>query len=130
MQYRKDYSGFKSYGQSKLANIMFTYELARRLDGARVTAHALHPGFVATGFGQNNKPSIMRLGMTLMQKIMAISPERGAQTQIYLASAPGLDGLTGKYWDNRQSVQSSTASRIEADQKKLWTMTEQLLGAD
>jgi retinol dehydrogenase-12 len=100
--------GMRAYGISKLANVMFTYELARRLEGTGVTANVLHPGFVATGFGRNNG-TWLDLGMRLAH-LFAISPEKGAETIVYLASSPQLIGVTGKYWEKGREVASSKPS--------------------
>jgi NAD(P)-dependent dehydrogenase (short-subunit alcohol dehydrogenase family) len=118
--------GFGPYGQSKLANVMFTYELARRLQGTNVTANVLHPGFVASGFGKNNT-GWMRFVMRILHNF-AISEADGAKTMIYLASSPEVEGVTGKYWDKSKPVKSSTVSYDEAAQRRLWEISEQLTG--
>ncbi|HEY3343731.1 MAG TPA: SDR family oxidoreductase [Anaerolineaceae bacterium] len=117
-------SGFRAYGQSKLANVMFTYALARRLQGSGVTVNALHPGTVNTGFGKNN-PGWMKLGMAV-SSLFSITPEQGAQTTIYLASSPEVEGVSGKYFDRCQPVRSSPASYDEAAQERLWQISEEL----
>jgi len=89
------YNGFRVYGQTKLANVVFTYELARRLEGTGVTANAMHPGFVRTGFGRNNEGLISKI-FSLLQAF-ALTPEQGADTVIYLASSPEVEGVSGKY---------------------------------
>jgi retinol dehydrogenase 12 len=119
-------SGFRAYGQSKLANVMFTYALARRLQGSGVTANALHPGTVNTGFGKNNA-GLMKVGMAI-SGLFSITPEQGAQTTIYLASSPEVEGVTGKYFDKCRPVSSSPASYDEAAQERLWQISEQLTG--
>lgn len=116
--------GFSTYGVSKLANIMFTYELARQLEGSGVTVNALHPGLVATGFGTNNG-GLMKLAMRFIHRF-SISPEQGADTIIYLASSPEVEGITGKYWVKRKAIQSSDMSYNEADQKRLWDISAQM----
>ncbi|HEX2908828.1 MAG TPA: SDR family oxidoreductase [Phototrophicaceae bacterium] len=118
--------GYGAYGQSKLANVMFTYELARRLAGTGVTATVLHPGFVATGFGRN-VPGLMARLMPLMHRL-ALTPEEGAQTMIFLASSPNVEGVTGKYFDKCKVVSSSKASYNEADQRQLWAVSEEMTG--
>lgn len=126
VQGERSYSGFVAYGQAKLANIMFTYELARRLQGTRVTTNALHPGGVATNFGQNNAGL-----MATMWKFFGrftLSPEQGAQTSIYLASSPEVNGVTGKYFDKCKAVRSSKASYGEAAQQRLWMLSEKMAG--
>ncbi len=125
---KKNYglAGFRAYGLSKLANIMFTYELARRLEGTGVTANVLHPGLVGTGFGKNNS-SLMKFAMRLLSPF-SLTPEQGADTIIYLASSPQLIGVSGKYWEKRKPTQSTSISYVEAAQKQLWAVSEQMTG--
>jgi retinol dehydrogenase-12 len=118
-------AGFKAYGRSKLANVMFTYELARRLEGSGVTVNALHPGGVNTGFGKNNA-GLVQLAMKIFGRF-SLTPEQGAQTTIYLASAPEVAGITGKYFDKCKAVPSSEASYDQAAQRKLWEISEKLV---
>ena len=93
----RSYSGMRAYSQSKLANILFTYELARRLGAGGVTANALHPGMVRTGFGAEDAGTLQRLFTPLMRPFMK-SPTQGAATSIHLASSPELEGVTGCYF--------------------------------
>jgi NAD(P)-dependent dehydrogenase (short-subunit alcohol dehydrogenase family) len=125
-QTRRGYSAWRAYGESKLANIMFTYALARRLENSGVTANTLHPGFVATGFARNNGP-LWQVAMTLVRPF-AISPERGAQTSIYLASSPDVAALSGRYFVNSKPAKSSQASYDVATQERLWSLSEQMTG--
>ncbi|HEV8193985.1 MAG TPA: SDR family oxidoreductase [Ktedonobacterales bacterium] len=125
-QKRRGYAGLRAYSESKLANIMFTYELARHLAGTGVTANALHPGFVASNFARNNG-GLVGFGMLLLRPIM-ISSERGAQTSIYLASSPEGEGVTGQYFVKCKPARSSAASYDEAAQRHLWEMSEELTG--
>jgi NAD(P)-dependent dehydrogenase (short-subunit alcohol dehydrogenase family) len=118
--------GFSPYSQSKLANVLFTYELARRLQGTNVTANVLHPGFVASGFGRNNR-GLMDLIMRVIHRF-ALSSEEGAQTIIYLASSPEVEGVTGKYYYQSKAQQTSAASYDEAAARRLWEMSEQMVG--
>ncbi|HEX8994978.1 MAG TPA: SDR family oxidoreductase [Ktedonobacterales bacterium] len=120
------YLAMNAYGESKLANIMFTYALARRLEGANVTANTLHPGFVATGFGKNNG-AWSKVVMGLVSPF-AISPEQGAQTSIYLASSPEVTAVSGQYFIKRAPAKSSPASYDVAAQERLWTLSEQMTG--
>jgi NAD(P)-dependent dehydrogenase (short-subunit alcohol dehydrogenase family) len=120
------YSGLRAYGQSKLANIMFTYALARRLTGSNVTANTLHPGFVASGFARNNGVG-MNLAMTIVRPF-AISPEQGAQTTLYLASSPQAETVSGQYFVKCQRARSSPESYDKAGQERLWEVSEQLTG--
>lgn len=116
--YRR-YSGWKAYAQSKLANIVFTYELANRLLDSDVTANCLHPGFVATGFAQNN-PGWFAKVFAVMQRYMAITPEQGAETSIFLASSDSVATTTGRYFDKCKPVPSSKISYDVTTQRKLW----------
>jgi NAD(P)-dependent dehydrogenase (short-subunit alcohol dehydrogenase family) len=120
------YSGWRAYCQSKLANILFTYELTRRLDGMGITANAVHPGFVATGFGHNNS-GLFALCIRLAQ-LAALSPVQGAETLIYLASSPAVQGVTGEYFVKKRPVKSSKASYDQAVARQLWQVSEQLAG--
>ncbi len=123
---RYRYGGFGAYGHSKLENVMFTYELARRLEGTGVTANALHPGTVNTGFGKNNG-GVMNLAMKAFA-MFQISPEQGAQTSIYLASSPEVKGVSGQYFVNCKPARSSASSYDEEAQKRLWEISEQMTG--
>jgi len=120
-----NYAGLRRYGDTKLMNVLFTYELADRLEGTGVIANALHPGFVNTGFGMNNSGILTKL-LGLVQNLVAISPEKGAETNIYLASSPEVKGITGKYWDSKQQKTSSDVSYDRAIQKGLWEVSEEL----
>jgi len=128
LQGEKKYVGRAAYGQSKLANVLFTYELARRLEGTGVTANALHPGVVRTGFGKNN-PGMMgqlfRLAQTVARPFF-ISPVQGAATSIYLASSPEVEGVTGKYFAKCKAVDSNAESYDTAVAQRLWQISEQL----
>lgn len=128
VEFKAGYSGWGAYAHSKLANILFTYELARQLQNTGVATNALHPGFVATGFGHNNG-GLMRTGMSIVQKIVAKKPERGAQTSIYLASSPEVEGVTGKYFSDSKETKSSAASYDVAAQQRLWQLSEQMIKA-
>jgi NAD(P)-dependent dehydrogenase (short-subunit alcohol dehydrogenase family) len=122
----RGYSAWRAYGESKLANIMFTYALARRLEGTGVTANTLHPGFVATRFARNNGP-LSQVAMTLARPF-AISPEQGAQTSIYLASSPDVTEVSGQYFVKKQPAKSSKVSYDVAAQEQLWSLSEQMTG--
>jgi retinol dehydrogenase-12 len=127
LQAEKKFNGLVVYGRSKLANILFTYELAKRLQGTNVTANALHPGFVATGFGADSG-ALMRIGIKITARLMGVSVEEGAQTTIYLASSPEVEGVTGKYFQKCKSAQSSAASYDVDAREHLWQISEQLCG--
>jgi len=121
------YSGWRSYAQSKLANLLFTYELARRLQGSHVTANALHPGVVASGFG-HTYPGPMGVVLALARFFM-LTPEQGAKTSVYLASSEAVAGTSGEYFSRCKVARSSKVSRCEASQRKLWALSEKLVGA-
>ena len=126
LQGSKGYSGWKAYGSSKLANILFTRELARRLGGTGVTANCLHPGFVATRFGDSAGGWTSRL--IPWAKMFAISPERGADTIVYLASSPEVQGVTGEYFVKRKVERPSAAARDDEAARRLWEASETLAG--
>jgi NAD(P)-dependent dehydrogenase (short-subunit alcohol dehydrogenase family) len=126
LQSEQKYAGFRAYGRSKLANILFTHELARRLEGTGVTANCLHPGVVATGFNRNNG-LLMRLGMTIARPFL-ISAEKGAQTIVYLASSPEVEGVTGEYFVNCTATTSSPVSYDDEAARRLWDVSASLTG--
>jgi NAD(P)-dependent dehydrogenase (short-subunit alcohol dehydrogenase family) len=121
------YSGQRAYNQSKLANVMFTYELARRLAGTGVTATVLHPGVVRTNFGAEDQRPILRL-MTPLVRPFLKSPTRGASTSIYLASSPEVAGVTGSYFVNRKPKTSNKLSYDAAAAARLWEVSAELVG--
>ena len=128
LQLNRGYSAWKAYSRSKLANVMFTYELARRLEETGVTANCLHPGFVRSHFGQNNN-LFARFGVSLAMRFgNAISVEQGARTSIHLASSPEVDGTTGFYFDECQPVKSNRYSYDAAAQKRLWDISAEMVG--
>jgi NAD(P)-dependent dehydrogenase (short-subunit alcohol dehydrogenase family) len=121
------YGGMKAYGQSKLANVLFTYELARRLEGSGVTANALHPGVIASGFGQTY-PGAMSFFVKVARPFL-LTAEEGAKTSIYLASSPAVEGVTGQYLSKCKPVKSNAVSYDEASQRKLWALSLELVKA-
>jgi NAD(P)-dependent dehydrogenase (short-subunit alcohol dehydrogenase family) len=127
LQSAKGYGGLKVYGRSKLANILFTRELARRLAGTSVTANCLHPGVVATRFGESSG-GFAGLLIPFLRPFF-ISPDAGADTIIYLASSPDVVGMTGGYFVKRKLVEPSAAARDDTAAKRLWTESEKLAGA-
>lgn len=127
IQFRRNYSGWRAYQQSKLANILFTYELARRLEGTGVTANALHPGFVRTRFFQDFTGRVGFM-IKLGARLVAIGPEAGARTSIYLATSPEVEGVTGRYFVKCRPVNSSSQSREQATAERLWRLSQELTG--
>jgi NAD(P)-dependent dehydrogenase (short-subunit alcohol dehydrogenase family) len=126
LQARRRYRWFGVYGRSKLANLLFTYELARRLAGTNVTVNALHPGFVVTNiFAGGGFPFWL---VRRMADLIAIPVEEGARTSIYLASSPEVEGITGQYFSKRKVVRSSAASRNEETARRLWQVSEKMTG--
>jgi len=123
----RKYSGQQAYNQSKLANVMFTYELARRLEGSGVTATVLHPGVTSTGFGAEDMARGWGPLIALMRPFMK-SPERGAETPIYLASSPEAEGVSGRYFANRKAKKSHASSYDTATTGRLWDASEDLVG--
>jgi NAD(P)-dependent dehydrogenase (short-subunit alcohol dehydrogenase family) len=127
LQSERLYDGFSVYARSKLANVLFTYELARRLEGSGVTANTLHPGLVRTGFGHNNGRAA-RAFMTLSQlPPLATTPRRGARTQVWLASADAVADVSGRYFARRRARRSSRISYDRDAQRRLWEASEVLL---
>ena len=118
--------GWSGYCQSKLANLLFTYELARRLKGTGVTVNALHPGLVASNFGSNNR-GIYRLIKPLIN-CLSISNERGARTSVYLASSPEVERSSGKYFVREKEERSSPASYDLEAASRLWRLSLQMTG--
>lgn len=123
---RNRYSGIKAYGRSKLANILFTTELARRLEGSGATANCFHPGGVRTNLAQGN-PWYYRLIWYAVAPFL-ISPEKGADTGIYLASSPDLQGVSGKYFVKRKVAIPSPEARDRETALRLWNLSEELTG--
>lgn len=119
------YNGIATYSNSKLANVLFTVELARRLKGTGVTANAMHPGFVQTGFGRNNQGLISSI-IAFIQR-WALTPEQGADTAIYLASSPEVASETGKYWQKRRAVAPHTSAQDAEYARQLWELSERLI---
>ena len=125
LQMARGYVGWRAYGRSKLCNILFTRELARRLARTGITANCLHPGFVASGFGDNND-GIFRTGIALAKRLFAISPERGAETSAYLASSPEVAGVSGRYFAKCRAVEPSAAAQDDEAARRLWNESARL----
>ncbi|MGB9045517.1 MAG: SDR family oxidoreductase [Pseudolabrys sp.] len=126
LQSAKSFGATKAYGQSKLCNILFTRELARRLHGTGVTANCLHPGFVATRFGDQSGGLISRL--VWLAKFFAISPAKGAETIIYLASSPDVRETTGQYFYKSAPTMPSSAAQDDRSALLLWQRSAALAG--
>jgi retinol dehydrogenase-14 len=123
----RKYSGQRAYNQSKLANVMFTYELAKRLEGTGVTATVLHPGITSTDFGREDQARGWGPLIAVMRRFMK-SPDQGAETSVYLASSLGAEGLTGKYFANRTPKKTHRASYDAAITARLWQVSAELVG--
>ena len=121
LQGHRRYQGFRAYAQSKLGNVLFTYELSRRLERIGVTVNALHPGVVATRFLANNG----KIGpmFSFLFGLRGVSPEKGAQTSVYLASSDEVVGITGGYYEKSNAVRSSPASYDEETAARLWEIS-------
>jgi NAD(P)-dependent dehydrogenase (short-subunit alcohol dehydrogenase family) len=118
----RSYKGFGRYGQTKLANILFTRELARRLEGTAVTANCFHPGLVATGFNRNNG-LLMDLGMTILWPVSR-SPEKGAETLVWLATSPEVATANGGYYFDKEHVMPSPEAQDMDSARRLWQVSE------
>ncbi len=127
IQGERSYSGARAYNQSKLANVLFTYELARKLQATSVTANALHPGVVSTSFGAEDPSGVQRWFVPFMRPFMK-TPAQGAATSIHLASAPDLERVTGCYFVNSKPKRSSKPSYDEATAARLWQVSSDLVG--
>ena len=127
LQSAKSYSGFSVYGRSKLCNTLWTREVARRFEIAGVTANCLHPGFVATRFGDGSGGFLQAL--MPLAKLMAISPEKGAQTIVYLASSPEVIGVSGKYFYQSKQTEPSPEAQDDAVAAWLWAQSVKIAGA-
>jgi NAD(P)-dependent dehydrogenase (short-subunit alcohol dehydrogenase family) len=128
LQSTKGYSAMNVYGRSKLCNILYTRELSRRLSGTGVTVNCLHPGFVATRFGDGSG-GLLSFGVRLA-KTFAISPEKGAETIVYLASSPEVASVSGEYFYECRPATPTTAARDDAAAKRLWIESAKLAGIE
>src|SRR5215207_3168992 len=124
LQGEKGYKGAKAYSQSKLATVLFTCELARRLDGTGVSANCLHPGVVGTNFGSGVSGAFGVMVRAL--RPFMLSPAKGAETSIYLASSPEVEGLSGRYFVKKTEARSSDASHDERLARRLWEASAEL----
>jgi retinol dehydrogenase-14 len=127
LQGERSYSGSTAYNQSKLANVLFTYELARRMRATSVTANALHPGVVSTSFGAEDPGRVQRLFVPFMRPFMK-APSQGAATSVHVASAPDLERVSGRFFANSKPRRSSKRSYDEASAARLWQVSADLVG--
>ena len=126
LQGEHHYSGQQAYSQSKLANVLFTYELARHLNGTGITTTVLHPGVVRTGFAAEDPAPMLKLFLPLIRLFLK-TPEKGAATSIYLASSPEADSVTATYYADRKPKASSPASHDTATAARLWQISLDLV---
>ncbi|MGH8202785.1 MAG: SDR family NAD(P)-dependent oxidoreductase [Steroidobacteraceae bacterium] len=123
----QEQTGMTGYSTTKLCNILFTRELARRLSGTGVTTNCLHPGFVATRFG-DDAGGALRAGIAVAKRLFALSPEEGAQTMVYLASAAEVAGRSGGYYERCAPAEPTRAAQSDADARRLWEVSAQIVG--
>jgi NAD(P)-dependent dehydrogenase (short-subunit alcohol dehydrogenase family) len=123
----QDQKGGTAYGMTKLCNILFTRELARRISGTGVTANCLHPGFVATRFGDDTRGAL-RTGLAIAKRLFALSPEEGAKTMVYLASSPEVTGRSGGYYERCAAAEPARAAQSDADARRLWEVSAEITG--
>jgi len=126
---KAEYGGWNAYSRSKFCNILFTKELARRLDGTGITVNAVHPGGVRTTIAEKNTNWFTKLGWIVMKPFM-ITVEKGAATSIHLASSPKVEGITGHYWSQSKQVWSNRQSQDPELAKQLWKKSEELVGEE
>jgi NAD(P)-dependent dehydrogenase (short-subunit alcohol dehydrogenase family) len=124
------YQSFRVYGRTKLMNLLFTRELARRLDGTGVTANAVHPGYVASRFGRDGDTGKLGNVAMILGRPFAHSPEAGARTSVYVASSPQVEGVSGQYFAKSRLAQPSRNARDDATALQLWELSARLVGAD
>ena len=127
LQFSTGYSAYAAYNQSKLMNVLFANALARRLRGTGVTSNSLHPGVVRSGFNFNPGGPIRVV--FAISKLMAVSPEKGAQTSLYLATSPEVNGVTGQYFANKKQKRANAIAYGESAQERLWDLSEKLLSS-
>jgi NAD(P)-dependent dehydrogenase (short-subunit alcohol dehydrogenase family) len=125
---RSRYRGFQVYCRSKLANVLFANELARRLDGTGVTSNSMHPGYVHTNFAREGDTGAFGWVSHWFGRPFSISPEKGADTIVYLASSPDVEGVTGQYFYKRALARMSNQAEDPEAQRRLWEVSEQLVG--
>jgi NAD(P)-dependent dehydrogenase (short-subunit alcohol dehydrogenase family) len=124
----RSYRGFRTYGRTKLMNLLFTRELARRLDGTHVTVNAVHPGYVASRFGRDGDTGVLlNVGM-ILGRPFARTPKVGAETSVYVASSPELEGVSGRYFARSRPAQPAAAAEDDEAANRLWDVSEALTG--
>ncbi|HWD27293.1 MAG TPA: SDR family oxidoreductase [Rhizomicrobium sp.] len=128
LQLEKSYGVGRSYGTSKLCNILFTRELAKRLDGSGVTANCLHPGFVGTRFASNNAKTAFRRALLKLVMLFGLTPEEGAKTIIHLASSPDVATISGKYFYKCKLDEPAAAAQDDVAAARLWDVSAKLSG--
>ena len=129
LEFKRGFFGMKAYGRSKLANLLFTYELARRLAGSEVTVNALHPGHVATDIFRTNFP-LVGPALKWVMGLFALTPEQGADNSIYLASSPEVEGITGRYFVKREAVETTPMTLNKELADRLRDVSERLTALD
>ncbi len=127
LQSRRGYKGFVAYCRAKLCNVLFTRELARRLAGTGVTATCFHPGFVASRFGDEGT-GMGRAAFGLAKSLFAVTPEKGAETLVHLATSPDVEGRSGGYYSKRKPTKTSRAGQDDAAARRLWEMSAEMTG--
>jgi retinol dehydrogenase 14 len=127
LQSQKRYEGLGVYNMTKLANVMFTYELAKRLEGTGVTVNAVDPGRVNTTFGESAHTPWIRFNMALSRRLLGISPEQGADTLVYLATSPEVSGISGKYFARRKPRRTHPRSYDANASQRLWNESARLV---
>jgi NAD(P)-dependent dehydrogenase (short-subunit alcohol dehydrogenase family) len=127
LQRKRKFSAMQAYGGSKLADIMFTYELARRLEGKGVTVNAMNPGMTATNIGMD-EGGLFSASKRLMDRLIGKTAEQGADTVVFLAVSPEVEGITGKYFENRKPVPSAPVTYDQEAVRRLWEISEELTG--
>lgn len=128
LMFERHWRGFRVYGHSKLANVLFSNELARRWEGLKVTSNALNPGNVRSRITRNS-PLLNVLHHSSVARLVLMSEAKGARTSIYVATAPELEGVTGRYFDRMKEARPSSASRDRDAARRLWEVSEKLVGA-
>jgi NAD(P)-dependent dehydrogenase (short-subunit alcohol dehydrogenase family) len=123
----QEQKGMTGYGTTKLCNILFTRELARRIAGTGVTANCLHPGFVATRFGDTSRGAL-RTGITIAKRLFGLSPEEGAKTMVYLAASPQVAGSSGGYYERCARAVPTPEAQNDTDARRLWDLSAGITG--